>query len=160
MFILSFKLKNQTKKILIFTIFIVIFSTIAIFSYNIQKGKYVNANKKPITLIADSNKSRKEFFNTYGWETSNEAIEINDVAIPHKFDEVYSEYNNIQKKQNMDLSKYKGKMVKQYIYEITNYPLHPKGVRGDMLVYGGQIIACTVYSLELNGFMHAANEHP
>ena len=60
----------------------------------------------------------------------------------------------MQKKQGLDLEKYKGKTAKRYSYVVTNYPGVPEGVRANMVVYNDKIIAGDICSLELDGFMH------
>lgn len=106
------------------------------------------------SLSGKTNTNRIDFFKHYGWDVSAEPCEISDVAIPREFDQVFEDYNKIQKSQGMDLSRYKGKVAKRYSYVITNYPQHTENIRGNMIVYEGNIIACDVCSLELNGFMH------
>lgn len=159
MFIMSLKISNKIKKILMFLLFSLLIGLIIIFNI------YKNANKitqsqlsNPISFNGKTNKNRINFFKQYGWETSNEPSEISDVVIPQHFDDVFEEYNNIQKKQNMDLKKYKGKVVKHYSYEINNYPNHPNNIRGNLLVYEGQIIAVDICSLDLEGFMHGISK--
>ena len=49
---------------------------------------------------------------------------------------------------------YKGKRVKRYTYEVTNYPGQASGVRANLLVDGGMVIGGDICSLTLDGFMH------
>lgn len=72
-------------------------------------------------------------YETDGKETSKE------VTIPTVFNDVYNRYNDIQKKQDFDLSKYKGKTVTLYTYSITNYK-NNKNVIADLMVYDGVLI--------------------
>lgn len=151
MFILSMK---ANKKNILFTVvcFLIVLSSIVL----LVNGKNVsNANKKnAASVIAETNVQRIAYINSFGWQVSEEACEIVEVAIPQEFNDVYDKYNNIQKEQGFDLSKFKGKRVKRYSYEITNYPNEPDNIRVNMLIYNNQVIAGDVCSLKLNGFMH------
>lgn len=103
---------------------------------------------------AKTNQQRVEFLSQFGWTVQEEPDEILEVVIPKEFDEVYQQYNEIQKAQGCDLEKYAGKRCKRYSYNITNYPDHPENIHGNLIVYNGKIIGGDVCSLELDGFMH------
>ena len=159
MFIMSFKLNKIMKKISLLFLFLSLIGVIIIFNINKNINSLTQSKvSAPISLSGKTNKDRIKFFKQYGWQTANEPCEINEVAIPQKFDDIFEKYNQIQKKQKMDLMKYRGKMVKHYSYEITNYPNHQDNIRGNLLVYDGQIIASDICSLDLDGFMHEVNK--
>lgn len=101
------------------------------------------------------NKSRISFLQSYGWQVSDEPIEIVHVVIPQTFGKVYQNYNEIQKKQGFDLLPFCGKEVSRYTYEIKNYPQKEKYIRANLLVYRNRVIGgdvCSIYAK--NGFMH------
>ncbi|MBP0979409.1 MAG: DUF4830 domain-containing protein [Oscillospiraceae bacterium] len=155
MFIMSLRVNTTFKKILSLLLFLSLIGVIILFSINKNYNKQTQSKfDTAISLNGKTNKDRINFFKQFGWETASEPCEINDVSIPQKFDDVIEGYNELQKKQKLDLSKYKGKIVKHYSYEITNYPKHPENIRGNLLVYENQIIASDICSLELDGFMH------
>ena len=55
----------------------------------------------------------------------------------------------------MDLSKLKGKKVKRWTYEVTNYPKQTEGVRANLLVLDGKVVGGDICSNDAaNGFMH------
>lgn len=97
---------------------------------------------------------RQEFIISYGWQVDAEPVEVTEVLLPKKFDDVYTAYNNMQKEQGFDLEKYAGKRAKRYTYVVHNYPDYSGGVRLNIVVQGNKIIAGDVCSLELDGFMH------
>ncbi len=159
MFIMSLKINNNLKQLFKNFFLWVLFSTAigAIIIININKNVSQQTQSKlnkPISLCGQTNEDRVNFFKNFGWISSSEPCEISDVLIPQKFDNIFQDYNKIQQKQNLDLSKYKGKLVKHYSYEITNYPHHSENIRGNLLIYNGQIIASDICSLDLDGFMH------
>lgn len=101
-----------------------------------------------------TNDDRIAFLTTFGWEVSREAIEIEDVTIPDEFDDVYKQYNELQKSQGLDLSKYRGKSVKRYTYLVSNHPSGENEVYANLLIYKNKIIGGDVCSAKYGGFMH------
>ena len=156
MFAISLKINNNLKKILFWVLFSILIGAIIIINTNKNISQQTQSSdlKKTISFCGKTNEDRINFFKNFGWVSADEPCEISDVLIPQKFDNIFQEYNKIQQNQNLDLSKYKGKLVKHYSYEIKNYPKHTENIRGNLLIYDGQIIASDICSLELNGFMH------
>lgn len=110
---------------------------------NLKKGK----------LTAKTPEDRLALIASWGWEVDPDPVEIIEVAIPQEFDDVYETYNNLQKEQGLDLTKYRGKRCKRYGYHVKNYPDAGQEVRINLLVYQGKVIGGDVSSTELNGFM-------
>lgn len=109
---------------------------------------------KPRKVKAKTNEERVAFAQSFGWEVGPDPVEVLEVIIPEEFDEVYANYNSIQKKQGFNLEKYAGKRVKRYSYIVTNYPGVDAEVRFNILVQNNRIIGGDVSSLEAGGFMH------
>lgn len=101
-----------------------------------------------------TNEKRVEFIQSYGWKVDANPIEEVEITIPQAFDDVYTNYNILQKKQGFDLSKFKGQRIKRWTYRITNYPGVTDEVRVDLLVYNNKIIGGDVCTVALDGFMH------
>jgi len=101
-----------------------------------------------------TNQDRLNFITSFGWEVQEEPVEILEVIIPKEFDEVYKEYNNIQRAQGYNLEDHAGKRCKRYSYEITNYPGTDQPVRFNVLVLRNKIIGGDISSLDENGFIH------
>lgn len=155
MFVVNMKMSKIRKVLLVFCIFAVVLYGISLLS-SAAEGytDTFSASSKIKAYSASTNTERITFLKGFGWETGEEPMEISEVIIPTEFNDTYENYNNIQKAQNLDLSKYKGKRVKRYTYEITNYPGETSQTVANMLVYNGMIIGGDVSSLELDGFMH------
>lgn len=98
-----------------------------------------------------SSTERVAFLNQCGWLVEGERWQ--DVRIPSEFNAAYTEYNRIQKKQGYNLEKYKGTTVREYTYNVTNYPHFDENVVAHLLVYNGRVIGGDVSSMEVNGFM-------
>ena len=107
-------------------------------------------------MRASTAEERIAFFSQFGYEISEDPLEVKEVVIPTEFDETYENYNEIQKSQGLDLSKYKGKRVKMWSYAIKNYPGYETAdgtIRGNILVYNGVVVGGDVSNIELGGFM-------
>ena len=101
-----------------------------------------------------SNEDRIKYLGAYGWEVSPEPIATQELLIPEEMDESYTEYLSLQSQQGFDLSKYAGKRLKRYTYEIYNYPSGETGVQANLLLYRNTVVGGEVLSPQLNGFMH------
>ncbi len=53
-------------------------------------------------IPGETNSQRVTFLAQYGWEVEEEPVEIRDVTIPEEFDQVYQQYNEVQKSQGME----------------------------------------------------------
>ena len=101
-----------------------------------------------------TNEDRVRFLGQFGWQVSAEAVDSSEVSIPEEFDKVFTAYNEMQKRQGLDLSKYKGKNAQRYTYEITNYDGYDGKVYANILVYRNKVIAADVCTADIGGFVH------
>ncbi len=101
-----------------------------------------------------TNDDRVEFLRQFGWEVRPEPEEETTVTIPGEFDKVFLGYNELQKRQGLNLSKYKRKEVTRYTYVVTNYPDYDGVVYANLLVYRNRIIGGDLCSADVNGFIH------
>lgn len=98
------------------------------------------------------NDDRIKIAEMLGWQVDSEPLEIEEVMIPEKFDEVYSQYNELQKSMGFDLEKHKGDRCKRYSYKIKNYGSDEEVVL-NMIIYKDKVIGGDVSSRALGGFM-------
>lgn len=108
------------------------------------------------TMKAETNDDRIAFFSQFSWLVAEDPLEVKEVVIPKEFDETYTQYNELQKKQGLDLEDYKGVRVKMWSYEILNYPGYENSggiMRGNLLVYDGNVIGGDICNIQLDGFM-------
>lgn len=94
-----------------------------------------------------------KFLNQFGWKISGNAVETVELKIPSEFDNVFTEYNEIQKRQGLDLGKYRRKNVTRYTFEVTNYPDATGTVLASVIVYKGNVIAGDLCQSGANGFV-------
>ena len=95
-----------------------------------------------------------EFLSRFGWNVSGEPINEKSFTLPENFDRVLIGYNEIQKEQGLDLSKYKKKKVTRYTYEIVNYENYEEKVYANVIVYKNKVIAADICSADPKGFVH------
>lgn len=101
-----------------------------------------------------SNEDRINFLKQFGWEVEAQPLKEQQVTIPKEFDKVFAAYNEIQRKQGLDLSSFKKKSVMRYTYVVTNYPDYEGEVYVNLLVYRNNVIGGDVCSADVNGFVH------
>jgi hypothetical protein len=80
-------------------------------------------------------------------------------VIPKSFDRVILGYNEIQKRQGLDVSKYTRKKITRYTYEVTNFNGEEK-VYANLFIYRSRIVACDVSSLDGDGFVYPMTQLP
>ncbi len=102
---------------------------------------------------------RIAFLRQFGWEVDQTPVEEVEVTIPAEFDKVYKTYNELQRKQGFDLTKYLKKDVMRYTYRITNYPDYDGEVYVNILVYKKKVIGGDVCSADVNGFIHGLDRN-
>ena len=101
-----------------------------------------------------SNEDRINFLKQFGIEVDAQAVREQQVTIPAEFDKVFAEYNEIQRKQGLDLSAFKKKTVMRYTYTVKNYPDYEGEVQVNILVYRNTVIGGDVCSVDASGFVH------
>ena len=89
---------------------------------------------------ADTNDARVKFLTDLGWEVTPSPTESGEIRIPKAGDQVFDRYNALQKSQGYDLSKFAGKKVMRYVYQINNFPDAKEPVYATVLVYKDRII--------------------
>lgn len=150
MFVYSVK----SSKIKTFALIILVVAAILIMFY-ISKEDSSTANDGGISLKASNAEERIAFLSQFGWKIDEDPVEVCEVIIPSEFNEEYERYNTLQKEQNLDLTIYSGKRVKQYTFTVLNYPGYEKKncVQANILIYEGLVIGGDISSIEQNGFM-------
>lgn len=101
---------------------------------------------------------RLAFMTSFGIQVAD-SEQSQSFVIPKSFDRVILGYNEIQKKQGLDVTKYTRKKITRYTYEVTNADCDGK-VYANIFVYRNRIIACDVSSLDGDGFVHPMTQLP
>ena len=95
-----------------------------------------------------------KFLEQYGWTVIDTPVEECEITIPAEFDKVISSYNEIQKQQGLDLSKYSKKTAQRYTFKITNYPSYEGTVYANVITYRGRVIGGDICTADAKGFIH------
>lgn len=111
-------------------------------------------------VFADSpDKKNTDFLKKYGWKTTGKYTEAVKIKIPQIFDDVYENYNVLQKNASLDLEQYKGKTAIRYTYIITNFPHDTNGatVYANIICVNNKPVAGDVMTVPIDGFMYSLN---
>ena len=95
-----------------------------------------------------------DFLTQFGWTVESAPSEVKKVTIPTEFDKIFAAYNEIQKAQGLNLSKFKNKEVTRYTFAVTNYEGYEGTVWANVLVYRNRVIGGDICSADVTGFVH------
>lgn len=150
MFVKSFKIKKSG--------FAVVAAAAVIIIVAVILAVAAGADSRVVYTLKNENQ-RQSFLKEMGWEVSEEYTECKVVIIPDDFNDVYENYNELQKKQGFDLEKFKGKTVEIYTYEVKNYPDHKENIVANLMIYEGELIGGDVCCIEIDGFMQGLKKN-
>ena len=94
------------------------------------------------------------FLSQFGWSVDASPVEVRTVTLPEEFDKIFASYNELQKEQGLNLTKYRGKDVTRYTFSVTNYPDFEGTVYANVLVYRNRVIGGDLCSADVSGFVH------
>lgn len=106
-----------------------------------------------------TNEDRIAFLRQFGWEVEEVPLEEAEVTLPEEFDKVFTGYNELQRKQGLDLTRYKRKKMMRYTYKITNYEGYDGIVYANILVKGKRVVGGDICSEDTNGFIHGFSKN-
>ena len=101
-----------------------------------------------------TNEDRRAFLSSLGYEVSESEVDSVKIRIPSEFDKIYASYNEMQKAQGFDLSKYKNREVERYTYTISNYEGYEGTVYANLLIVRGKGVGGDVCSADSQGVFH------
>ena len=107
-----------------------------------------------------SNDDRLAYLSGLGWQVSLQPIATEELLIPEQFDDSYAGYLKLQEDQGFDLSRYCGKRIKRYTYQLTNYPTQDEPMQIALLIYKNRVIGGQIQSASgslLHGLILPAN---
>lgn len=124
----------------------------AILAFALTLGGRAVAASAEVKNIRD-NDDRLAYLAGLGWQTSSQPIATEELLIPEEFDESYTGYLQLQSDQGFDLTQYKGKRVKRYTYQLTNYPSQDEPVQISLLIYKNRVVGGQIQSSS-GSFLH------
>lgn len=95
-----------------------------------------------------SNSDRVKFLAQFGIEVDKTPEKECVVKIPREFDALMQSYNELQKKQGLDLEKHAGKEATRYTYRVKNAPEGDGETYANVTIIKGQVVAGDVVSLD------------
>ena len=98
---------------------------------------------------------RVAFIEQFGLRVKGAAIESKSFVVPDNFDRALAGYNEIQKRQGLDLSKYAKKKITRYTYELEGYEDYDGEVLVNLLIYRNRVVGCDISSANADGFVKA-----
>lgn len=92
-----------------------------------EAGSALNVNKFDSSVAlskieANTEQGRLEYLSSLGFEVQKNNPMSETSVVPKAFDKTYESYNNLQRSQGFDLTKYSGKKVKSYTYKVSSLP--------------------------------------
>ncbi|MBQ8350467.1 MAG: DUF4830 domain-containing protein [Clostridia bacterium] len=138
---------------------VVALSLIALFGLMIFVPQYEAAEAvKPTEETVDytgirTNEDRIAFIGQFGYTVEPEPLESSEFVLPEEFDRVLAGYNEIQKQQGLDLSRYRKKSVTRYTYTVTNYEEYEGTVYVNLIVFRDRVVGCDICSADPSGFV-------
>jgi len=103
--------------------------------------------------------ARKLFFEQFSIIVDETSETYSKTIIPKNFDSAFANYNEIQKRQGLDLSQYEGKILSCYTYKVLEVPANITNTyKGEiqviLLVYRGTVVGTDIHSID-NSFISA-----
>ncbi len=100
-----------------------------------------------------TNDDRLAYLSGLGWQVSPQPMATEELVIPEVFADGYQDYLKLQADQGFDLTQYRGKRVKRYTYQLTNYPAQAEPVQISLLIYRDKVIGGQIQSSS-GSFLH------
>lgn len=124
-------------------------------------GSIVIGNAQTLMASADGidlggvgeHEGRIAFIKRFGYEVDETSETETAFTMPSDFDRVITDYNELQRRQGLDLTKYANKKVTRYTYEVKNYDGYEGKVYANLFVHRGRVIGCDISSADPTGFV-------
>ena len=117
------------------------------------RGGEISASSGAIDFSGISTiEDRVGFISQFGLSADASSEEKEEFRVPENFDRVIAGYNEIQRKQGLNIEKYKNKRVTRYTYTVTDYSGGDAVV--NLIVYKSTVIACDISSAEPGVFVY------
>jgi hypothetical protein len=130
---------------------ILLFAITFIGSY---QNSYLPASAEQIRFSGiKTNDDRLAFIERFGIKVKENPTESVEFSVPRDFDRIILGYNEIQKAQGLDISRYKNKRVTRYTYEAVDYEGYDGTVCVNLIIYRNTVVACDISSNEKDGFV-------
>lgn len=127
---------------------------VAIMLVGAGDNRYLPASAEEIKFSGiKTNEDRVGFISQFGIKIKESPTESVEFSVPENFDRIILGYNEIQKSQGLDITRYKNKRVTRYTYIAEDYPDYDGEVHVNLIVYRNTVVACDVSSAQKDGFV-------
>ncbi len=109
----------------------------------------ININSSATNSVL-TNEDRVSAISMYGYDVSPDVVEVKEIVIPEKFNDVYENYNEIQIKGGFNLKNYSGEKVTLYKYQLRD---SANAEFVNLIICDGVIIGGDVSSARIDGDM-------
>lgn len=99
-------------------------------------------------IDGSTNHNRVIYLESLGLSVDDSNVSSRKIMIPERFDEIYKEYNSLQKKAGFNLIYYKNKAATLYTYCLSN-----KREQAHLIVYKSEIIGGDIADINVTGGM-------
>ncbi|HBE15026.1 MAG TPA: hypothetical protein DCY72_02095 [Ruminococcaceae bacterium] len=114
----SVRLKNIRLTILSL-IGVLLFVTICLVALRGRAADTMEHGGERISLNAEDEADVERFLTSCGY-SSIEFLFQTEVTVPKNWNDIYTEYNELQRQQGFDLVPYKGETVEEYVYFVND----------------------------------------
>ena len=114
----SVRLKN-IRLTLLSLIGVLLFVVICLVALRGQSTDAMEINGESISLHAEDEADVERFLTSCGY-SSIEFLFQTEVTVPKNWNDIYTEYNELQRQQGFDLVPYKGETVEEYVYFVND----------------------------------------
>ena len=129
--------KNKRMLVCLTAAFVVIFIVCMVFVLDFRP-KNIEINSKQYNIVAQTDADVEKFAQQF---CETEAlIGMQHEYIPTQFNDVYTSYNELQKKQGFDLEKYKGKKFVMYTYKIAEHKINGSDAYISVMVIDERVV--------------------
>ena len=138
--------------------FAVIVLTIATLTGILITGNYADTTVSALSQSINfggmkTTEDMVNFIEGFGIKVEKMPLEEKTFSVPENFDRIISGYNEIQRTQGLDISKYKNKKVTRYTFKAIDYENYEGEVFVNLIVYKNTVVACDVSSADPTGFV-------
>lgn len=148
-FTVSKKLIKSKKFFIILGVFIILLTTVlfVVFRDNPNTAEF---DGKTYSLRADSDKEISEFADFFGLKIDDEPMYMKNILIPSNFNNIYLQYNDLQKQIGLNLEKYRGQSCTLYSYAIIS-PENKKNCVLNLIIHNDIVIGGDISEREYGG---------
>lgn len=118
-----------------------VFAAVCVFAAHAGTPKTIGVRGQSVSLTAEDEADVKAFLCACGYEETEFCFE-RGITVPKHWNDVYTSYNELQRRQGFDLTPYKGREATEYVYFVSG------GRNITVLTSGGRIIAVHICSCD------------